>query len=265
MKIKSLANVSIEQIVDCLLVSFENYFVPMPKEVAFWSQRFHNARVDKSLSWGVFENQDLVGFVINAIDYDKGLFTAFNTGTGVIPQFRGRRLVDKMYAYGLPELKAKGIQCCTLEVIDKNDRAIRVYERIGFVQGQQLFCYKGSIPEIGKQQLEEVGLERLEQFNADEKYSWDNKLATISKAGSMYKNYLVYEQADNSLLGYFIINPENGYLAQLELDDEQQGVNEGEKWASLFRAIAQVNTAIRINNIREDSSAILIRMNMRIL
>lgn len=249
MNITNLKYTSIDQIVGCLLKSFEGYFVEMPPEVNFWKERFRNARVDWSLSWGVFENDELIAFVINAIDYDNAVLTAFNTGTGVLPQYRGVRLVDKMYDYGLDQLKEKGVQCCKLEVIDKNEKAIKVYERVGFKKGRKLSCFSGMISSQDEIIVAQVDLNQIEYMDTDQNYSWDNKWETIRKAGEIYSVFSVYEKRGGNLIGYFIINQYNGYVAQVET------VNGA--WKQLFSGIGKIHKAIRINNIAEDRSDLL--------
>ena len=105
MKIRPLTDCPLSQIVDCLGEAFENYFVKMPSDVEFWRNRFKAARVDYNLSYGVFDQDGLVAFIIHGIDQHLGQKTAFNTGTGVIPSFRGRQLVDKIYEFAIPKLK----------------------------------------------------------------------------------------------------------------------------------------------------------------
>ena len=103
MQIKSLQHISLEQIVECLLIAFEGYFVHMPTELSYWDNRFRAARVDYGLSFGVFDDDRLVAFIIQGIDIHNGEMTAFNTGTGVVPEYRGLQLVDKIYAHAIPD------------------------------------------------------------------------------------------------------------------------------------------------------------------
>ena len=88
MKIVTLSEINIHEIVDCLIESFQNYFVPMPADISYWENRFNNARVNWDLSAGVVDEDKLVAFIIHAVDSDAGMVTAFNTGTGVIPDYR---------------------------------------------------------------------------------------------------------------------------------------------------------------------------------
>ncbi len=240
--IQNLAHTSLPEIVDCLLEAFTGYFVPMPKEVAFWENRFRSARVDYAHSYGAFVGERLVGFIIHGIDRHEGKLTAFNSGTGVIPDFRGQQLVDRMYAAALPALRTAGIEQCLLEVIQANDRAIRVYERIGFHQLRRLRCFKGplKISDI-KVEVQEVDtMDLLAKPNPQHHfYSWDNMNQAVELAAAIYKSYAVTQ--DQQPIGYFIVNPKIGYLAQLEATDGN--------WPALLAGIHQIAPAIRINNV----------------
>lgn len=243
MEIKNLETVSFERIVPCLTESFKGYFVDMPSEVEFWKRRFENGRMDRSLSWGCVDNGRLIGFVINGIDFDNGTLVAFNMGTGVIPDFRGNSLVDKMYRYGMPDLKSRGVERCRLEVIDKNERAIRVYKRIGFSANRTLYCYKGVAGTEHTVKIKEVSIGSVEPYLIDDHYSWENKIRTIQTPYTVYKAYSVMAPEELHPCGYFVINPENGYIPQLESETGQ--------WKYLFDAIGQVSQQFKINNIDE--------------
>lgn len=247
MKIKPLTDVAIQDVVECLTKAFDGYFVTMPSDVQFWESRFSNSRVDMSLSWGAFDEDKLVGFAVNAIDLQHSIMTAFNTGTGVLPAYRGNQLVDKMYDFGMESLVKGGVKRCSLEVIDRNDAAIKVYERIGFRQKSKLFCYKGTLERSNEVDVSEVEIDETNAQRYDQKYSWDNTYKTIKRAGDTYKCFLVTIQSQH--VGYFIINPITGYIAQLEAVQDD--------WKSLFQGVSQINAAVKINNIREDRKSLL--------
>jgi len=249
MQYNTLKDTPLQQIIDCLLSAFEGYYVPMPTDLAYWQQRFEKAGVDQAHSWGVFDREKLVGFIINAIGEHDGQHTAFNTGTGVLKDYRGQKIVDHLYQFGLPGLKAKGIEGCTLEVITKNLRAIRVYERIGFSISHRLKCYQGNLTLGKKAVLKERHLAELEGQFADHHYSWDYKKRPIQKAEVAYKVFEVFDAPTSSPAGYFIINPSNGTIAQLETKTKN--------WPLLFDGISQVCSEIRIINIHENRIGLL--------
>ena len=245
MQIKNLKNTSLEQIVECLLVAFDGYFVKMPSDLNYWRKRFQAARVDYSLSFGVFDEDKLVAFIMQGIDQHKGNKAAFNTGTGVVPDYRGKKLVDSIYEYTIPILKENGIKKCMLEVIQENELAIRVYKRIGFDIIRSLRCYKGELELANintNVQIEEVDFSAVShlKMNKDLAYSWDHVDEAVIAAGNMYKTYLVNDQ-DKVLLGYFIINPDNGYLVQIEITNGA--------YTDILKGITQLCKTIKINNI----------------
>lgn len=245
MEIKNLQHIPLPSIVDCLLESFADYFVKMPEDVQYWENRFLGARVNFELSFGMFDDGKLIGFIINGIDYTGEDLTAFNTGTGVIPAYRGDKIVDSIYDFAIPVLKKNGVKKCMLEVIQKNEKAIRVYERIGFSSHRSLKCFKGSL----KTGVTDVGVKKanfehiIDKQTIDQQfYSWDNNNEAILSSGNLYHTFEVFFR--DSCIGYFVINPKIGYLPQFELYD-----TESEYQLQLFEGIRQVAEEVRINNV----------------
>lgn len=213
MDIRNLTTTPLTTIVQCLNEAFAGYFVQLPEDVPYWENRFKAARVDYSLSFGMFEGDRLLGFIIHGIDEAGGLKTAFNTGTGVLQPARGYKVIDQLYAHALPLLRAAGVKRCTLEVIDQNERAIHVYERIGFRIARRLRCFKGALPQrTGAALAEEIPLSDIEQDlrATDAGYAWDNSLQAIKAAGDRYRCYGV-AQRNGSRSGYFVLNRPTGW------------------------------------------------------
>jgi ribosomal protein S18 acetylase RimI-like enzyme len=86
-----------------------------------------------------------VGFVLFAIGDLQGKRNAHNSGTGVIPEFRGRRIVEQIYGVALPILKMNGVLTSTVEAITLNERAIRAYRKVGYEITRKLRCFGGKI------------------------------------------------------------------------------------------------------------------------
>lgn len=250
MDIRSLHDTPLSQIVECLLISFEDYFVTMPSDIDYWRDRFKAARVDLRLSFGAFHGDQLVGFIIHGIDHYHGLYTAFNTGTGVIPQHRGQQVVDQIYQYAIPLLRAKGIEQCALEVIQKNHRAIRVYQRMGFHIQRHLLCFKGNISlPTAALQLTPSPFEKVQHLRtAHNYYSWDNVEAAVKTGGSIYNTYLVASEGRD--IGFFTLNLKNGYVAQFEA--------EAEDFPELLAGIQQIRKDVRINNVDQERAEVIL-------
>jgi ribosomal protein S18 acetylase RimI-like enzyme len=244
MEIKKLNTVSFDHLMDCFLSAFENYFVQMPTDREYYKTRWKAAGVDFNLSYGMFDDGKMVGFIINAIGERNDDRIAFNTGTGVLPEYRGRKIVQSIYDFAIPDLKSNGITKCALEVITKNEIAIKSYQRIGFEICKTYKCFGGEIKvqpdssfELLKTNYSDLDFENLPHQNL---YSWDNNSKAIKD--NSYDYFQVMHE--NALESYFIINSTNGYIAQLEVLNAEDNV-----WKRLFIAVQSVAPKIRINNV----------------
>lgn len=255
MEVRNLEATPLSDIVDCLTESFKGYFVELPNDVAYWKTRYKNARVNYKLSFGVFDNDKLVAFIINCIDFQDGKNTAYNTGTGVLPAYRGKKLVDKLYAHAIPVLKAEGVEQLSLEVIQTNDRAISVYKRLGFEIAHDLPCFKGTINLPGKQgvEVQKIRYKEALQLMAgiETHYAWDFNMQAVKTAHADWEFYKV--NADHNYLGYFIVNPKGNTIVQLEL---AKGLGNGH-WKTLLCGIKQVYSTMRVINVEAGRTTLI--------
>jgi len=244
MEVRHLGHTDFGVIMECFLSAFKNYYVKMPTDHEFYRKRWKAAGVQYDLSYGMFDDNKLVGFIINAIDKRQGHLTAYNSGTGVIPEYRGKRIVRAIYDYAIPELIKNGITKCQLEVITENEKAIKSYEGIGFKICKHYKCYKGTLSIENNQDfvLKKVSYEDMnwDAFPNQDLYSWDNQKESLAK-GNLDCYQVITE---GKLQSYVIINSESGYIAQFEVID-----NSNKQWQNLFSAIHSINSNIRINNI----------------
>lgn len=244
MEVLTLNNASFEELIDCFLLAFENYHVKMPSNKDYYERRWKAAKVDYTLSYGMFTNGRLIGFIIHAIDNRFGIKTAFNTGTGVIPEFRGQRIIKSIYDLAIHDLKYNGIEKSTLEVIQENKKAIKAYQRVGFKICKEYNCFAGN---INIDSEEEIRLEKIDYKEFDwnslpnqDFYSWDFQKETI--IGREYSFYqIVYDAKPES---YFIFNEENKYIAQFDLF-----ANNNNAWTRLFQGIKQISNEVKIINV----------------
>ena len=244
MTVTNLSETSFDEIVDCFLSAFENYYVPVPTDKEYYRQRWDAAKVDFDLSYGMFDNEKLIGFLIHAVDKRFGVQTAFNTATGVIPEYRGKRIVRLMYDFAIIDLRKNGIEKSILEVITKNEKAIRAYKGVGFGICKEYKCYAGIIKSENEPRIE---LQKIstkdyhwDKLPNQHMYSWDFQKETIIKG-----NYDLYEVIHNGKPeSYFIIHPEKKYLGQFDIFNQNRN-----SWKRLFHAIGQVVDEVKIINV----------------
>ncbi|NNF20415.1 MAG: GNAT family N-acetyltransferase [Saprospiraceae bacterium] len=244
MNIRALTAHDFDNLIDCLLKAFEGYFVEFPTDKKYWKNRFKAARVDMSLCYAAFENERMIGFIITGVDVHKGKKTAFNSGTGVLKEFRGRKLVDQIYNYAFPHFRNAGIKKCMLEVITENYKAIRVYERIGFKIDRKLLCYSGFISPVEQVFITPSAFDEIpDKFKKAELYAWDHMDEAIAIAEP--DSFLVKDR-NGILAGYITLNTSNGNIYQIDALPNNYDL--------VLSAIALVSKKVKINNI--DSSRV---------
>ncbi|MCH7513815.1 MAG: GNAT family N-acetyltransferase [Bacteroidetes bacterium] len=132
---------------DTMYKAFKNAFSDYPIHFKLTREHFRKKFVDNldinfPFSAGAFYSETLVGFIFTSISLYEGKKTAYNGGTGVIPEFRGNGLVQKMFQYLLPMFKESEFQQCILEVLINNHAAIKAYKKLGFVKTRDYKCFK---------------------------------------------------------------------------------------------------------------------------
>lgn len=254
MQIKNLTHVSFEAIVDCFHESFADYFIDINLPASFWKKRWTSDQVDFNLSFGMYDKGKLVGFVLNGIGIHNGKKTALNAGTGVIPAYRGQRIVKQLYAHILPIFVENKIKICILEVIQENIKAIRAYQSVGYKIIKNYKCFAGDIvtnpinnTSCLFHKVKTSNWEKYAPLNAYG-HSWGNSKTSIEIAAE----YEYWEMTDNTeLIGYFIVHPTSGTIAQLEIKNQ----NWSKYGAALFNKMATIQTKVRINNLDEKDAA----------
>jgi ribosomal protein S18 acetylase RimI-like enzyme len=242
MIVRHLGHTDFNTIMACFLSAFENYFVKMPTDYNYYKQRWKAAKVNFELSYGMFDEDQLVGFIIHAVDERHGERIAFNTGTGVIPEYRGQKIVKSIYEYAIPDLKRNGITKSTLEVIIENKKAVKAYEGVGFKIYKNYKCFAGELlANENPVQLEEIPFHKVswEGIPNQDTYSWDFHYKSLKDGNSSY--YYVYN--GTTLESFFSIKPD-GTINQLEVIHIEKG-----DWERLFLAVKSISKQVRIINV----------------
>src|SRR5262245_61844932 len=124
------------------IAAFSDYAVKMQPSAAQFSEMLTRRGIRYDLSVGVFRGDELVGFNLNGLDFWKDRLTVYDTGTGVIPEYRGQHIAARMFEFSLPKLTESSAQQYLLEVIASNAAAIKVYEQVGFRETRKLQSFR---------------------------------------------------------------------------------------------------------------------------
>ena len=245
-----------------------SYIIQFTATEEYLQNRWNGAGVDFNLSFGLFINDRLVGFIIHGIDEWNGVKTAFNVGTGVIPEHRGRRIVKKLYDFALPILKKHGIRQCRLEVIQENKKAIRAYRSIGFKEERELIGFTYNLD----QPHDETTLDKQIQFKIkndimkvnwgilktfwDFEPSWENSISSLMRNAENYQFVGVFKE--ETLIGYTIFNPKTGYIPQFAFSKNERGRGYGRY---LFQKLTDLTKQLAVINVDKRSLKTLSFLN----
>lgn len=214
---------------DTMYAAFKYAFSDYPIHFKLSREHFRKKFVDNldinfPFSAGAFYSETLVGFIFTSSSQYEGKRTAYNGGTGVIPEFRGNGLVQKMFKYLLPMFTENEFQQCILEVLVNNHAAIKVYKKIGFVKTRDYKCFKlnplnftvGEVStDIVIQQITNPDWDRIIKY-LDYIPSYLDSLEMINKN---IKNETILEAFFNSQpAGYAIYQPATGRICQIAVE-----------------------------------------------
>ncbi|MUP45483.1 GNAT family N-acetyltransferase [Gramella sp. BOM4] len=222
MEFKTLKEVSIQELAGTFNEAFSDYLVPLQLTKEQLQNKLIADGIKPEHSAGAFQDEKLIGFILHGIGAYNNRLTAYNGGTGVIPDFRGNRITSQLYEFILPELRKKGIEQSVLEVITTNHKALKVYETIGFKTERELICFKaenintaGSLSDSFKFiEPRKINYEELSKFS-DWTPTWQNSWESIKRSENNLK--LIQLEKNSNVVGYLIFNPENARIINFSI------------------------------------------------
>lgn len=243
MQIVSLENTTYSQMLSAFNRAFSDYFIPVSVGIEQFTKKLESHNFDLPLSVGAFENNKLVGFILHGvIPYiDKKII--YNLGTGVIPSARGKNLSKKMYEYILPKLESNGCEQVLLEVVTKNEAAIKSYLNSGFSISRELSCYRGIHTKRPINQdyefeiIENIALEQVQSL-------WDI-IPTVQNSPELVQNRQrelsqIGAFRNNELIGYVIYNSLEKSVMQLAVDKRHRRMGVASSLLTQLKAKSEI-------------------------
>lgn len=129
---------------ELLTRGFADYFVPIRMNAAGLLGMVRQDSVDPGASRVVLDGDEPVGVALIA----RRGWSSRLAGMALIPEARARGTGERMVRHLLDEAAARGERAMTLEVIEQNPRAVRLYERCGFKADRRLVGFAGR-PAVG--------------------------------------------------------------------------------------------------------------------
>ena len=242
---------------ECFLEAFSDYQVDMQMSREQFEQRITRDGVRLEISAGAFDNQKMIGFYMNGAGSWQGKPTAYDAGTGVIPEYRSRSVAKELFAFMVPRLKEFGIVQYLLEVLSENDRAVALYRKLGFVETRMLAVLRSDEPVKRLNELPGMSIRAVEEpdwtlFESfwDGYPSWQNSSRAVER---VVEREIVGVYVDGSCVGYGVVFRPTGNLMQLAVAREHRRKGIG----SRILAALSPGEALKVNNIDENLTGTL--------
>ena len=256
LELRTLDTVPFEHLHECFVRAFSDYSVRM--DMPLWRLRAMARRrgLRPELSVGAFAGGELVGFVLSAVREWQGTRTCYDTGTGVVPEWRRRGVTTAAFEEVLRLLRENGVRQYLLEVIQDNAPAVDLYAKQGFERTRSFSCFattkdkmrpshKGAV-DIASVDIQSLDWERLRSF-WDHEPSWQNSIDSVMAVPETME--AVEARAGGRVVGYGIAERATGDVPQLAVDPGHRGRGVG---GALLAALVARTDSQRVAVINVD-------------
>lgn len=226
---KTLDGVNIKQLHETFVDAFSDYQVKIDMPLSKLSQMLHRRGYVPPASMGAFDNDTLVGFILNGIRSWNGKSTAYDTGTAVIEAYRRQGITSNMFIIAKQLLLEMGAKQYLLEVIQTNASAVQLYQKLGFKIQREFDCFcldKSKYAPITAYNVQHLDMFGEGIWNCVKEFwdfepSWQNSMDSINTV----PNSFIYTTAsiDNTIVGYGVIEKKTGDIAQIAVDKNHRG------------------------------------------
>ncbi len=260
--IKSLKRIDFEIIYNAFAKAFADYEV-LPLSSDQILQMVTRRGFDPELSFGAFDDNELVSFTLNGIGNWNGKNTAYDTGTGTVKEYRGKGLAKKIFQDSVPVLKENGISQYLLEVLQHNDKAVNLYRNQGFEVTREFDYFTADKSDLNfvnvklnnDLEIKEINIPDYNMVSSflDFEPSWQNSFDSIYRTFQSFKSIGVFN--DNKLVGYGITELNSGDITQLAVHKEYRRKGVG---TILLKQLIDIipGESIKIINTEKDCTSI---------
>lgn len=257
---RSLTPDDFPQMYRSFIEAFSQYSVNMNMTKSAFERRMQQKlNINYDLSPAVFDGDKLIGFIFHAVAEYQGIKTAYNGGTGVLPDYWGQGITQDLLALCKPLLKKEGVERFLLEVITTNTPAIKAYEKAGFVRTKTYRCFK-----LMSEMPPSVAMEGLIISTQNKPDIASYKTIASTEASMLdcfdqlvhnLSNELVLEaHQKDQLVGFLIYQPQLGRMSQMAVhpDHRNQGIGTNLIQAAYDKATVKALTVINVASEQND-------------
>jgi ribosomal protein S18 acetylase RimI-like enzyme len=255
-----------EENFDTVYGTFVKAFSDYQIKMEITKEQFKEMNVRRGLSYelsagAVDDEGKMVGLALNGADFWDKILTAYDMGTGVVPEFRGKGVADGMFDFLIPKLRQSGVKQYLLEVIRSNQKAHNLYKKKGFRETRQFECFTAEATSLNLKNtinaedtisikpIEKPEWSLLESF-WEWRPSWQNSINSVKRSQS--RKIVLGAFKDSRCVGYGIIYPESGDIPQFAVKEtfRRQGVG-----TLLMKALAREARRGKLAVVNVDNSS----------
>lgn len=220
MEFRKLSECALDDAVLAWNLGFEGYYAPMQITNDIFIKRMVQEDLSPELSIVAYDNGKPVAIVMNGTRVIGNQKVAWNGGTGIAITHRGSGLSSLLMREVLKIYEGENVELATLEAIEENEKAIRLYQKFGYkIDANLLFLEKTSSVNDWKEAkgytFETTHPEQLSFLSFyNKKVPWQCHYQSVKTGEAM----LAYK--DRELVGYALykrIFNESGKVEKLNL------------------------------------------------
>ena len=250
---KILDNTELSIIHQAFVEAFSDYQVKMDLPFSKFDNMIKRRGFIPELSIGAFDNEKLIGFVLNGARMWNGKFTAYDLGTGVIPDYRKKGITSEILKNVKDLCKENNIESYLLEVLQNNTGAVELYRKQGFQTTRDFDCYYLKKEDFSPSicvEIENVEFISLNQWEEIQKLwdcnpSWQNSIDSVNVFPDRFSYSIV--TVENKIVGYGIVDKVTGDIPQIAVSKEYRNKGIGKSIISDLFNKTEANKLSLIN------------------
>lgn len=182
--IKRMSDCTIAEITKAWNRGFEGYFFPITMTEESIVQRLGAEGYTISLSVVAYDGDEPIGLVASGLRTVNGRKVAWNGGTGVATQYRRKGVGRQLMQATLELYREAGVEDATLEAISKNEKAIALYQQLGYEVVDRLLFWQHT----GPLAPDAFGVQRTESYRVRTGIAQEAALLPFYQADAPWQN-----------------------------------------------------------------------------
>jgi GNAT superfamily N-acetyltransferase len=246
----SASELSEPALLDLFNAGYADYLLPMRLTAAAFAEHVAANDIDLASSRVMFDDQP-AAFALIAQRNGAG----WVGGLGTVQHYRRRGLGEEVLTAALAALRDRGAGVAWLEVIDQNQRALRLYEKLGFEVVRDLVVW--SLPPCDLDRTAALTIEASSahawiRANREDRDPWqraDESVAAVAAGGARLRG-LVVERHGEIAAAAIVRDGDRVEALQVVAPDERAATD-------LLLAAAGPGRELRLRNVPDDAPASL--------